>query len=186
MQRLRSPLSLISSCSAGKEITTVDTAWLRLLLIRELTSFSRELDLFPDEHLIWRTVPGISNSVGTLALHICGNLQYYVGAVLGDTGYIRNRDLEFSARGVSRASLAAELQRTIHAVQAVLSGLPEQTLSSEYPDVLGGIRVPTGLFLLHLSTHLAHHLGQAGFLRRCLTGENRSSGAISMKALSGA
>ena len=164
----------------------MDIAWLRLLLTRELSSFSRELDLFPDEQLIWRTVPGISNPAGTLALHVCGNLQYYVGAVLGGTGYVRNRDLEFSARGVSRASLSAELQKTIHAVQAVLSGLPEQALPNEYPDVLGGLRVPTGLFLLHLSTHLAHHLGQAGFLRRCLTGENKSSGAIAMKALSGA
>jgi len=163
----------------------VDIAWLRLLLTRELASFSQELALFPDEHLIWRTVPGISNSAGTLALHVCGNLQYFVGAVLGDTGYVRNRELEFSARGAARATLAAELERTIQVVEAVLSALPEQALSAEYPDVPGSTRVPTGLFLLHLSTHLAHHLGQAGYLRRFLTGQNLSSGAVAMKALSG-
>lgn len=163
----------------------METAWIRLLLLRELGSFSRELDLFRDERLIWAAAPGVSNCAGTLALHVCGNLQYYVGAVLGGTGYVRNRDLEFSARGVSRAALSAELQRTVHVVDTVLSALPGQGLSAEYPDVLGGIRVPTGLFLLHLCTHTAHHLGQVGYLRRILTGENLGSGAIAMKALSG-
>lgn len=108
-----------------------------------------------------------------------------MGAVLGGTGYVRNRDLEFSARGVSRTIVAEELDEAVRVVDAVLSGLPEEALSEEYPDVLGSLRVPTGLFLLHLSTHLAHHLGQAGYLRRVLTGESQSSGAISMKALSG-
>jgi hypothetical protein len=164
----------------------VDIAWIRLLLTRELTSFSRELELFPDESLIWKIVPGISNSAGTLTLHVCGNLQHFVGAVLGGTGYVRNRDLEFSARGVSRAVLLAELQKTIQVVDAVLPRLPENALSADYPDVPGGIRVPTGLFLLHLCTHLAHHLGQAGYLRRVLTGENQSSGPVAVKALSGA
>lgn len=164
----------------------MDVAWIRLLLIRELASFSRELELFQDESLIWKIVPGISNSAGTLALHACGNLQHFVGAVLGGTGYVRNRDLEFSTRGVSRAMLSAELKKTIQVVDTVLSDLPEQALSADYPDVLGGLRVPTGLFLLHLNTHLAHHLGQAGYLRRVLTGENQTSGAIAMKALAGA
>ncbi len=164
----------------------MEVAWIRLLLKRELASFSREIDLFPDERLVWVTAPGISNSAGTLALHVSGNLQHYVGAVMGGTGYTRNRDLEFSARGVSREALTAELRRTTHVVEKTLSALPGPALAADYPDVLGGIRMPTGLFLLHLSTHLAHHLGQAGYLRRVLAGENKSSGAISMKVLAGA
>jgi uncharacterized damage-inducible protein DinB len=162
-----------------------DTVWIRLLLLRELTAFSRELDLFEDERLIWTIAPGISNSAGTLALHVSGNLQHYVGAVLGGTGYVRDRELEFSTRGVPRAALSAGLGTTARVVDTVLSALPEDALSTDYPDVPGGIRVPTGLFLLHLSTHLAHHLGQAGYLRRFLTRENRSSGAIALKALAG-
>ncbi len=164
----------------------MEIAWIRLLLTRELTSFARELELFPDESLIWRVVPGISNSAGTLTLHVCGNLQHFVGAVLGGTGYVRNRDLEFSALGVSRAALSGELKKTIQVVDAVLSRLPGEVLSAGFPDVPGGGPVPTGLFLLHLCTHLAHHLGQVGYLRRALTGQNQSSGAIAIKALSGA
>ena len=126
--------------------------WISLLLTRELSSFSRELELFPDETLIWATSPGVSNSAGTLTLHVCGNLKHYVGAVLGDTGYVRDRDLEFSARDIPRPLLQANLAETSEVVRTVLAGLPDQKLSAEYPDILGGPRLPTGLFLLQLSS----------------------------------
>jgi hypothetical protein len=169
-----------------KETAPMDNDWTRLLLTRELAAFSRELDLFPDEALIWATVPGVANAVGTLTLHVCGNLQYYVGAILGNTGYVRDRDLEFSARDVPRTRLKAELAKTAEVVSTVLSGLPDESLAAEYPDVLGGPRMPTGLFLRQLTSHLAFHLGQAGYLRRALTGANESTGALSLKALGGA
>jgi hypothetical protein len=160
--------------------------WISLLLTRELSAFSRELELFQDEALIWATLPGISNSAGTLTLHVCGNLQHYVGAVLGNTGYVRDRDLEFSARDIPRPLLQANLAGTSEVVRTALTYLPDQRLRAEYPDILGGPRLPTDLFLLHLATHLAFHLGQAGYLRRVLTRTNESSGAISMQALSAA
>ncbi len=158
-------------------------AWLRLLLVRELEAFGRELSLFPNDELVWATLPGISNSAGTLALHVSGNLQHFVGGILGATGYVRDRDAEFSRRGVSRDELAREISETIHVIENVLSGLSSKDLALEYPEAVGGVRFPTGLFLLHLSTHIAHHLGQAGYLRRALTGESRHSEAISVKAL---
>ena len=159
-------------------------SWIQIVLLRELESLEREISLFPGDELVWSVVPGISNSAGTLTLHLCGNLQHYVGAVLGASGYVRNRELEFSRRGVSRAALASEIRQTIGVVRDVLSGLPPDKLALEYPEEFSGKRLATGLFLLHLSTHLAHHLGQVGYLRRVLTAENVSSGAISIKALS--
>jgi len=167
------------------DIRSSEQEWISLLLTRELSTFSRELELFQDEALIWATAPGVSNSAGTLTLHVCGNLQYYVGAVLGNTGYVRDRDLEFSARDIPRSLLQTNLAGTAEVVRTVLTDLPDQKLRAEYPDILGGPRLPTGLFLLHLTTHLAFHLGQAGYLRRILTGANESSGALSMQALSG-
>jgi hypothetical protein len=162
----------------------VNNEWISLLLTRELSAFSRELDLFQDETLIWATLPGVSNSAGTLTLHVCGNLQHYVGAVLGNTGYVRDRNLEFSARDIPAHLLQANLAETAEVVRTVLTGLTGQSLRDDYPDILGGPRLPAGLFLLHLTTHLAFHLGQAGYLRRILTGANESSGALSMQALS--
>lgn len=158
--------------------------WIRLLMTRELASFSREIELFPDEAQIWATVPGIANSAGTLTLHICGNLQHYVGAVLGNTGYVRDRPLEFSARDLPRSVLLESLAKTSEVVGTVLAGLTEESLRADYPDGFGVPRMPTGLFLYHLSVHLGFHLGQAGYLRRVLTGSSESSGALPMQALS--
>lgn len=158
--------------------------WIETVLHRELDSLERELDLCPSEELVWRVAPGVANSCGTLVLHVCGNLQHYVGAVLGGSGYLRNRELEFARRGVSRADLVSEIRRTRRVVHEVLSSLAPERLSLEYPEELAGSRIATGLFLVHLVTHLAHHLGQVGYLRRILTGADISSGAISLKALS--
>jgi hypothetical protein len=170
--------------SVGKAETAMTTIpWIASLMNRELASYSRELDLFPDESLIWAAVPGIVNPAGNLALHVAGNLQFYIGATLGETGYVRDRDFEFSARGVSRETLQAELSTASRVVTAVLGDFPESRLEEIYPDVLGGVRLPTGLFLQHLGSHLAFHLGQVGYLRRVLTQSRESSGALSMKAL---
>ena len=62
------------------------------LLVRDLEGFQREISLFPDDGSVWRTLPGVTNSAGNLALHVAGNIQYFIGAVLGGSGYRRDRD----------------------------------------------------------------------------------------------
>ena len=156
--------------------------WLQMLLVRELEGFERELALC-DDALLWRTLPGVTNSVGTLILHVTGNLQHFVGQVLGRTGYARDREREFSARDLSGETVAAEIRRTIAVVQAVMPTITDEALAQEYPEAVGGVRLPTGLFLTHLCAHLALHLGQAGYLRRTLTGLNQSAGPLPMKPL---
>lgn len=154
------------------------------LLVRELEGFGRELDLFPDDASIWSVVPGVTNSAGTLALHVAGNLQHYVGAVLGGTGYVRDRPHEFACRDGSRESLKAELDAAARVVRDVLSRLPEQAYLGTYPDSpVPGTDIPTRRFLLHLCSHAAMHLGQVGYLRRALTGRDESAGPASVRAL---
>lgn len=144
---------------------------LLILLKRDLQAFASELKLFSDESAIWKTLPGVSNSAGNLTLHVCGNLQHFIGAVLGNTGYVRNRPAEFESRDLPLTDVLAEVEKTVGVLETVLPGLSAETLSATYPDVLGGLRLPTDLFLLHLSTHLSLHLGQVGYLRRILTGD---------------
>jgi hypothetical protein len=156
---------------------------IRRLLVRELESFVREIELFPDEASVWRTVPGATNSAGTLSRHACGNLRHFVGAVLGQDGYVRDRDAEFGPGTPTRAELVAELRRTIEVVNAVLPGLDPAVLDRAFPQPVGGVSLPGRLFLLHLEAHLAFHLGQASYLRRIVTGEGRSSGPIPIAAL---
>jgi uncharacterized damage-inducible protein DinB len=155
------------------------------LFTRDLGTFRRELELFPDDETVWRVLPGVANSAGTLALHVCGNMRHFVGAGLGESGYVRDRDAEFSRRRVSREELTREIDQTIAEVRDALSNLDPKIFDRPWPQPVGGATLPTGLFLMHLATHLAFHLGQAGYLRRVLTGVDQASGAVSPAALGG-
>jgi hypothetical protein len=153
------------------------------LLVRELDGFSREISLFPDDESLWKTVPGITNSAGNLCLHVAGNLRYFVGKVLGGESYVRDRDAEFGRRSGTRGELLSEIRKTIEAVQRVLAEFPEERLTEDFPDVVMGSRMRTDLFLLHLCVHAGFHLGQAGYVRRMVTGDSTSSGPLPLKAL---
>lgn len=160
------------------------TNHLATLLVRELQAFGRELDLFPDDEGIWKTAPGITNSAANLALHVAGNLQHFVGAVLGGTGYVRQRDLEFSRTSGTRIEVKAELDAAIRVVEQVLPTLSAEGLAKPYPvTMVPGTEIVTGLFLQHLASHGAFHLGQAGYLRRVLEADTRSAGPVSLKEL---
>lgn len=155
----------------------------RRLMQRELETFAREVELFPDDLSLWRTLPGVSNSAGNLARHVCGNLKHYVGAVLGGTGYRRQRDAEFAAREGARGAVADELRETGRVVESVLPRVSDEVLAAPFPEAVGGVVPRCDRFLLHLCSHLAFHLGQASYLRRVLTADARSSGPVSVKAL---
>ena len=164
-------------------MTSAFVASLERALLRDVAALRREIALFPDETSIWRTLPGIGNSAGTLALHIAGNLQHYFGAVLGGSGYRRDREAEFSRRDVPRAELLGGLDRGAEAVHVTLARVDEAVLQAPYPETVGGVTLPTERFLLHLATHLAFHLGQAGYLRRALTGDSTTSKAVAIADL---
>ena len=158
------------------------TAIVHHFLVRELEALKREIAAFPDDRGPWETRPGITNTAGTLALHCAGNLQHFVGARLGGTGYVRQRDLEFSRRDVPRAELLAELDRAIAAVHA-LQGKPDSDLPPVFPDTFGDKRVDTQAMLVHLAIHLGYHLGQADYHRRMTTGDGKTVDAVAAKAL---
>lgn len=138
----------------------------RDILIRDLNKLEQELRQYPTESLIWKVEQGITNPAGNLTLHLCGNLQYYIGAVLGNTGYVRNRDLEFTAKDKSRADLLSELERTRAAVNKTLPALSDAQLQSEYPVDVFGKPMKTLYFLIHLTAHFSYHLGQVNYHRR--------------------
>jgi len=162
----------------------METRWIAAIFARDLDTWRKEILAFPDEASLWATLPGVTNSAGTLTLHIAGNLSHFVGAVLGASGYVRNRDREFSARDVPRAELLAALDEAGQAVQAALGGSRSIDLEAPYPEAVAGrYRVVTGDFLVHLVSHCAFHLGQVGYLRRILTGDGVSTGAVGIPSL---
>jgi hypothetical protein len=157
---------------------TTLAACIAAMMTRELTTLKAELAAYPSEADVWRTAPGIANSGGTLALHLAGNLRHFVGAVLGGSGYVRRRDLEFSARDVPRRELLSGIDEAIAAVESTLGGLPDAALAKEYPEPVAKNRVDTGDYLIHLLSHLSYHLGQVDYHRRLVTGSGAPVGAV--------
>lgn len=141
-------------------------ATLKTLFDRDLNKLQQEIETYQTEEALWRTEPGISNSAGNLCLHLLGNLNTYIGAELGHSGYIRHRDLEFSARDIPRVELLADIAATRRVVEAALTPLQDGQLANEYPLVVFEAPTSLGHMLMHLTTHLAYHLGQINYHRR--------------------
>jgi uncharacterized damage-inducible protein DinB len=138
------------------------------LFFHDLDKLKTEISSYNDEKNLWKISGDIKNSAGNLCLHICGNLQHFVGAVLGNSGYVRNRDAEFTRKNVSRMELIKELDQTTKVVKQTLDSLTDAELNKIYQSNIFGEGTTTGMFLIHLATHLNYHLGQVNYHRRLL------------------
>ncbi|HKK44681.1 MAG TPA: DinB family protein [Balneolaceae bacterium] len=140
---------------------------LQALYNRDVERLLENLEAIPD-HMLWETRDGITNSCGVLVQHLVGNLNYFIGSGLGNTGYVRDREREFKVSNKSRDQLIQEVRDLRKMLNATFEHLDESDLASEYP-----MEIPfdysTREFLVHLYGHLNYHLGQLNYLRRILT-----------------
>jgi len=141
------------------------------LLERDLDSLIVEIESYVNEKDLWKLSGGIVNTPGNLCLHIIGNLNHFIGAVLGDTGYIRNREEEFSVKNVKRKTLVSMIIDTREVVRKVLAHLDDRKLVEIFPIQVFREDMTTGYFLIHICTHLSYHLGQINYHRRMLDKE---------------
>jgi hypothetical protein len=135
---------------------------------RDLNKLREEISLYGDESNLWIVKGDISNSAGNLCLHLVGNLNHFIGATLGKTGYVRTRDAEFSTKNVPRKQLIELVEKTILTVEKSLIGLTEEELQKDFPLEKHGEVVRTDFMLLHLLTHLNYHIGQINYHRRLI------------------
>ena len=143
---------------------------LRELFERDLKTLSNEISQYSSEEKLWETNGDIKNSAGNLVLHLCGNLQHFIGAILGNSSYIRKRDEEFSRKNVPAIELKSEIEKTKKVVIETLGALNPDTLDKPYPIKVfkNQQEMNTTFFLVHLSGHLTYHLGQINYHRRLL------------------
>jgi uncharacterized damage-inducible protein DinB len=135
---------------------------------RDLNTLKFEINSYKNEANLWITNNDITNSAGNLCLHIIGNLNTYIGAELGHTGYIRQRDLEFSLKYISREELMQQVDDTIVMIENTLKKLSLEDLNKEYSLLVFKEKTTTEYFLVHLVDHLSYHLGQINYHRRLL------------------
>ena len=155
----------------------------RITISRDLRALATEIAAYPDDESIWLIPPGISNSAGTLVLHLAGNLRHFIGATLGDSGYVRNRDAEFSTRGLSREQLQSEIRATAADLEAAFDKIDDSRLAEVFPISIAQPpkRVRTSDWLVHLAVHLTYHLGQIDYHRRLTTGGASAVDTLSLK-----
>jgi hypothetical protein len=141
---------------------------LKLLFERDLNKLKSEIELYKNEQRIWYIEKGIPNSAGNLCLHLVGNLNTFIGAQIGKTNYVRNREQEFSLKDISRADLVRKIEETIAVVNTSLGMLRDEELQNDFPIIVFEKKTSTEYMLIHLATHLGYHLGQVNYHRRLL------------------
>ena len=138
------------------------------LFERDLQRLKNEIELYKDEENLWVLKEGISNTAGNLCLHLPGNLNHFIGATLGNTGYVRHRDDEFSLKNIPRQDLVINIANCILVVRNTFSELSDADMEKDFPLEKHGTIVSNMHMLMHLYAHLSYHLGQINYHRRLL------------------
>lgn len=140
----------------------------KIQFVKGLEGLKTEISLFQKEEDLWKTAPGISNSAGNLALHLIGNLNHFIGSQIGNTGYVRERDKEFSDKNVPIETILANIEKTIMMIENSFKNLNGETLKTLLKLNSAG-ELKTGVeVLLHLLFHFSYHLGQINYCRRLI------------------
>ena len=142
---------------------------LQTLFTRDLERLKNEISLYESDAVLWETDLRLPNSGGNLCLHLIGNLRHFIGANIGKTGYIRNRDAEFSDTDIPREKILAEIDATIQIVTQSLPNLTDEILAQDFPEKLQGNIYSNGTMLFGMLNHLNYHLGQINYHRRFFT-----------------
>jgi len=144
------------------------TTSLTALYKRELNKLKDEISSYSNNDILWKIDIDIKNSAGNLVIHIIGNLNHFIGAILGNSGYIRQREKEFNDKNIPKEFIINQIDEVKVILEEVFSSLTKEDLDKKYPLEVFGKRMTTEYFLLHLYGHLNYHLGQINYHRRLL------------------
>ncbi len=127
-----------------------------------------EIEQYPSDAALWEELPGTKNCGGVLVQHLVGNLQHFIGHVLGHSGYRRERAQEFLVNQQrTRADLKKAVQEARSVVLETLRQLDDADLNRAYPPGhFGDYEDRIAWVLFRLLSHLAYHIGQINYHRR--------------------
>lgn len=115
-----------------------------------------------NEKDIWLRPNESSNSIGNLVLHLCGNITQYIISGLGSEKDMRDRDVEFNARGgISKSELYIRIFKVVKDAKKVIRNLDLEalhTVRSVQGFKLSGIGI-----VIHVVEHISYHTGQIAF-----------------------
>ena len=160
-------MDLLSGSVGGAKIN-FEKSSAQIIIPDTFRKLKIEIEAYKDESNLWAIDRSVTNSAGNLCLHLIGNLNHFIGAEFGKTGFVRDRPLEFSDKDVPREILIQKINETIDVVDLSLGKIPEEKLQEEYPIIVFTEPMSNEYFLIHLAAHLSYHLGQINYHRRLL------------------
>lgn len=136
---------------------------------RTIQARARELIEPLSTQELWGRPHSYGNSIGNLILHLTGNLNYYIGAQIAGSGYVRHRAEEFMGSGKSKEQLLADFDAAIEKVVETIDRQSEIDWAAPYSAV--GTQMPNRFsIVLTCAGHAKEHLGQIIYLQRELLG----------------
>jgi hypothetical protein len=139
------------------------------MFVKYLNQLKDEVKAYPDDGSLWKLSGDIKNTPGNLCLHVCGNLKHNIGTIIGKTGYVRNRDAEFSRKNVPKNKLLNEVDSTIDMISPVIDKLTDDDMKKELPSDTFSQGGSIGLIILRVAAHMGYHLGQINYHRRLIS-----------------
>ncbi len=124
----------------------------------------RELAVSLGDVQFWQKPFPYGNSFGHLVLHLTGNLNYYIGAQIAETGYVRDRPKEFN--DPNPPSKKEALQRFDDAVAMVIKTIGRQS-SDDWGKAYSGVGTDAANrldMIMQCAAHIQHHIGQMIYL----------------------
>ena len=140
----------------------------RKVFERDIKKLRQEIASYTNDERMWHIEKGIANSAGNLCLHLVGNLKTYVGKDLGNIPYARNREAEFSEKGLKKQELLEMIDSTLMTVSKTFDNLEDARLRDDFPAMVFKEKTTVAYMLIHLAAHLEYHLGQINYHRRLL------------------
>ncbi len=144
------------------------------LYSREIDKLKNEILAFESDELLWRTPEAHVIAAGNHCLYIAGSLQHFIGNIIGDSGYIRNKEAEMKAKNVPRERLLEEIENTKQVVVDTLEQVSKTELQKQFPTNEFEEPVTTEFYLIHLLKNLSFHLGQISLLRQLVSAKIES------------
>ena len=137
-----------------------------------LDLLQKEIEAYEKDALLWAVVEGINNSGGNLCTHLLGNLNHFIGKNMGNTGYKRDRPLEFECIDVPREQLVKEIHETKEMIEKAILSIDD--LSVDHSKQIAANPVSIQYELIRLMIHLSYHVGQINYHRRILEGATQA------------
>ena len=137
------------------------------ILFSDLETLRAEILAYPQEDIVWKVLPGTTNSAGVLFVHLTRSLRHFIGSSFGQSGFLRQRDEEFLVRDIPLADMIAEFDIMIKELKTAFGNMDPKKLDNDIPVTWReGKYYPTHFMLMRMIAHVNYHMGQVNYHRR--------------------